>query len=137
VSELVNPNEASTIAGRIEGFRIEQERPAGDGVVLFVLHGEVDLHVAPELRDRLTIAIDGGADYVVLDLSRVTFIDSMALGVLLAALKRLRPTGGELRLVVPDNDLRRIFEITLLDQAFTLNTTRQEALAAFTEPWGS
>ncbi len=74
---------------------------------------------------------------MVLDLSRVTFIDSMALGVLLAALKRLRPRGGELRLVVPDNDLRRIFEITLLDQAFTLNPTRQEALAAFTEPWGS
>ncbi len=137
MSDTVNPNETSTITGRTEGFRIEEERPAGNNVVLFALYGEVDLHVAPELRDSLALAIDGGADYVVLDLSRVTFIDSMALGVLLGALKRLRPRGGELRLVVPDNDLRRIFEITLLDQAFTLTRTRQEALAAFTEPWGS
>ena len=137
MTEIGNPNDVSVVAGRAEAFRIEEQRPAGDEVILFVLYGEVDLHVAPELRDRLTAAIDAGAEYVVLDLARVTFIDSMALGVLLAAMKRLRPGGGELRLVVPNTDLRRIFEITLLDQAFTLNTTRQEALAAFTEPWGS
>ena len=30
-----------------EAFRIEQERPAGSDIVVFVLHGEVDLHVVP------------------------------------------------------------------------------------------
>lgn len=125
------------VGARTEPFRIEEERPARNGVVLFVLHGEVDLHVAPELRERLTSAVEDGADYVVLDLSRVTFMDSMALGVLLGTLKRLRSRGGELRLVVPNTDLRRIFEITLLDQVFTLDATRHEALAAFMDPWGS
>jgi anti-sigma B factor antagonist len=136
VSETGIPDEPPTVLGRTEPFRVEEERPAGN-VVLFVLYGEVDLHVAPELRDRLTNAIEEGADYVVLDLSRVTFMDSMALGVLLGALKKLRPRGGELRLVVPSSDVRRIFEITLLDQVFTLNATRHEALAAFMDPWGS
>lgn len=131
------PDEAPTVLGRTEPFRIEEERPAGNEVVLFVLHGEVDLHVAPELRDRLTDAIEEGFEYVVLDLSRVTFMDSMALGVLLGALKRLRPRDGELRLVVPNSELRRIFEITLLDQVFTLNESRHEALAAFMDPWGT
>ena len=124
-------------AEHTEAFRIEEERPARAGVVLFVLVGEVDLHVAPELRSRLTAAIDEGADYLVLDLSRVTFMDSMALGILLGALKRLRPAGGELRLVAPGPDLRRIFEITLLDQVFTINATRHEALAEFLKPWGT
>ncbi len=123
--------------GQAVPFRIEEERPAKSGVFLFVLYGEVDLHVAPELRDRLTAAIEEDAEFVVLDLSRVTFMDSMALGVLLGALKRLRPRGGELRLIVPNSDLRRIFEITLLDQVFTLNATRNEALAAFMDPWAS
>jgi anti-sigma B factor antagonist len=136
VSESGVPDEQTTVLGRVEPFRIEEERPAGDDVVLFALYGEVDLHVAPELRDRLTNAIEEGTQYVVLDLSRVTFMDSMALGVLLGALKRLRPREGELRLVVPSSDLRRIFEITLLDQVFTLNATRHEALAAYIDPWG-
>jgi anti-sigma B factor antagonist len=129
------PDEPSAPAG-VEPFRIEEEHPGGNGTVLFVLHGEVDLHAAPELRERLTTAIGDGADYVVLDLAHVTFVDSMGLGVFLGALRQLRADGGELRLVVPRSDVRRIFEITLLDEVFTLTDTRREALAAFMDPWG-
>jgi anti-sigma B factor antagonist len=120
-----------------EAFRMEQERPAGSDVGLFVLHGEVDLHVAPEVRERLNDAIDQGATGLVIDLTRVTFLDSMALGVLLGTLKLLRARGGELRLVVPTPELRRIFELTLLDEVFTLARTRHEAFAALTGSWGS
>jgi anti-sigma B factor antagonist len=116
---------------------MDVERPVGTSVLLFVLRGEVDLHVAPELRDALANAIDQGADYIVLDLTRVGFMDSMGLGVVLGALKRLRPRGGQLRVIVPGtSDLRRIFEITMLDHVITLDESRQEALADFLEPWG-
>ena len=115
---------------------MEQERPAGSDAVLFVLHGEVDLHVAPEVRERLNDAIEAGARGLVVDLTRVTFLDSMALGVLLGALKLLRARGGELRLVVPTPELRRVFELTLLDEVFTLARTRHEAFATVTGSWG-
>jgi anti-sigma B factor antagonist len=137
VSEIDVANGSAMAADHAEVFRIEEERPARAGVVLFVLFGEVDLHVAPELRNRLTTAIEEGANYLVLDLSHVTFMDSMALGILLGALKRLRSVEGELRLVAPTSDLRRIFEITLLDQVFTINATRHEALAPLLKPWGA
>ena len=118
-----------------ETFRIEQERPAGSDIVVFVLHGEVDLHVAPDLRARLGAAIESGVSGVVIDLSHVTFLDSMALGVLLGALKQLRARGSELHLVVPTPELRRIFELTLLDEVFALTRTRQEAFAAIAGSW--
>ena len=63
------------------------------------------------------------------DLSGVTFVDSMALGVLLGSMKRLRVHGGKLLLVAPATDIRRIFEITLLDRVFALFPTREEALS--------
>ena len=116
---------------------MEQERPAGGDIVLFVLHGEVDLHVAPEVRERLSDAIDKGAASLVIDLTRVTFLDSMALGVLLGTLKQLRARGGELRLVVPTPELRRVFELTLLDEVFTLARTRHEAFATLPGSLGS
>lgn len=111
------------------GFRIEEDRPTPATVVLAV-YGEADLHSAPELRERLRAAIDGGATNVVLDLSATGFVDSTSLGVLLGGMKRLREQDGQIRLVVSREELRRIFEITLLDRIFPLYETRDEALAA-------
>ena len=111
------------------GFRIEEERPLPSTAVLAVF-GEADLHSAPELRERLRAAIDGGASTIVLDLSGTGFVDSTSLGVLLGGMKRIRERDGQIRLVVARPELRRIFEITLLDRIFPLHETRDQALAA-------
>ena len=95
---------------------------------LVELEGQVDLHTAPQLKEQLLAAIDEGAVNLVVDLSLTTFIDSMTLGVLLGAVKRLRPRGGRLRIVCTDPSIRKIFEITLLDRVFSLYSTRAEAL---------
>jgi anti-sigma B factor antagonist len=97
-------------------------------VAVLVVHGQADLHTAPELRTQLHDAIDDGAFHVIVDLTDATFVDSMTLGVLLGGVKRLRPQGGQLRVVVDQPGLRRIFEVTLLDRVFTLVGTREEAL---------
>lgn len=109
-------------------FRLDLKH-GPNGAVVFVVQGEADLHVAPELRDRLTRTIDEGARALVVDLSEVTFVDSMALGVLLGATKRMRAKGGHVRLVVARPEVRRIFEITLLDRVLAIDATREEALA--------
>jgi anti-sigma B factor antagonist len=110
-------------------FRIEEERPA-PGVTLLVVHGDADLHAAPELRDRLGAAVDAGDSGIVVDLTQTSFLDSTALGVLLGAVKRLRGGDGRIQLVVSRPELRRIFEITLLDRVMPLAETRADALAA-------
>jgi anti-sigma B factor antagonist len=110
-------------------FRIEEERPSPATAVL-VLHGEADLHSAPELRERLRATIDDGAANVVLDLSDSAFVDSTSLGVLLGGMKRLRERDGQIHILVPRPEVRRIFEITLLDRIFPLHETREQAMAA-------
>jgi anti-sigma B factor antagonist len=101
----------------------------GDPVVVIAVHGQADLHTAPELRNAITAALDGGATGLVVDLSEATFIDSMTLGVLLGAVKRLRPSGGKVGIVCTDPHIRRIFEITLLDRVFSLHTSLEAARA--------
>lgn len=110
-------------------FRITEHTPR-TGVRLLAVRGEADLHTAPELRERVGSAIDEGAQAIVLDLTETTFLDSMSLGVLLGAMKRMRAREGALRLVVSRPDVRRIFEITLLDRVFPLDETAAESLAA-------
>ena len=112
----------------VADFRIEEASPR-PSVRILEVHGDADLHSAPELRERIRGAIDEGANTVVVDLSTTTIIDSTSLGVLLGGMKRLREQNGQIRLVVPRPEVRRVFEITMLDRVFPLHDTQAEALA--------
>ncbi len=111
-------------------FALATEAGDSAAVAVIAVSGEVDLYTAPELKSELVRVIEGGATTVVVDLSETTFIDSTTLGVLISGLKRLRPAGGSLELVVADRNIRKIFEITGLDRVFSLHGHRQAALAA-------
>lgn len=84
------------------------------------LDGELDAFVAPDLRERLQQAIEDARDagLLIIDLSRVSFLDSTILGALVGALRRMREQGGEIRLVYPPHPVSRIFELTGLDAVF-------------------
>ncbi len=97
------------------------------GISLVDVAGDVDLHSAAELRETLSTLVDGETRQITLDLSHVTFLDSMGLGVILGTKKRLAATGRELELVVANPEIRRIFEITMLDRIFELHASRAEA----------
>lgn len=107
------------------------ETIGGDELIpIIAVHGQADLHTAPQLRAAIATVLDGGAAGLVIDLSEASFIDSMTLGVLLGAVKRLRPSGGRVSVVCTDSHIRRIFEITLLDRVFSIHGDRGAALAS-------
>jgi anti-sigma B factor antagonist len=102
--------------------------PTGQGDFLVALTGEVDLYTAPELKQELLRLVEAGAKRIIVDLTDTTFIDSTMLSVLLSTLKRLRPSGGQLGIVCSDRNIRKIFEITLLDRVFPIFESRDEAI---------
>ena len=103
-------------------------RSTGNATVVEV-GGEVELHSAEQLRDELIQACNVERPCIVVDLSRVSFIDSSGLGVLVGALKRVRERGA-LSLVCPQQRVRRVFEITGLTQVFSMYNELEEAVAA-------
>jgi anti-anti-sigma factor len=108
-------------------IRIERDRAHGADVV--VIGGDVDLHSAPELREQLErVSNEDSSSRIVVDLSEATFLDSMALGVLLAAKRSADGRGKRFVIVAATTEIRRIFEITMLDSVFELRPTREEAL---------
>lgn len=110
-------------------FSIREEEVDGTRFVVAV-SGEIDLFTAPELKAALADAIEAGRTRVVVDLSETTFLDSTALGVLIGTVKRLRARDGRLTLVNTDPNIARTFDITGLDQIFTICKTRDDAIAA-------
>jgi anti-sigma B factor antagonist len=90
--------------------------------------GEVDAFAAPDLVSAF-VEIQG-ATHVLVDLTRVSFMDSTALGAIVRNVRALSEDGAEVKVVLPSGTARRIFEITTLDRALPVAASRDEALVA-------
>jgi anti-sigma B factor antagonist len=106
------------------------EQPIDAERHVLAVRGEIDLFTAPELKQVLAESIEGGRIRIIVDLTDTTFLDSTALGVLIGAVKRLRSRDGALAIVNIDDNIAKTFEITGLDQIFTIVPTRDEAIDA-------
>lgn len=92
--------------------------------------GEVDIYTSPALRTALSDVTGDGCGMVIVDLAEVPFIDSSGLGVLVGALRRVRESDGELRIVSGHDTVVKILRITGLDKVFALYSTLDEAQGA-------
>jgi anti-sigma B factor antagonist len=90
-----------------------------EGEHVLVANGEIDLWTRSVFADHLATLIHDGTRRLLIDLSRVKFMDATALGMLLKVRRDLDGDGASLRLAVSAN-LRHIFEITGLDRRFDL-----------------
>jgi anti-sigma B factor antagonist len=72
---------------------------ATPGWYVITVGGECDMNAAPSLSVAVEAAFRHGASTIVVDLNEVTFIDSTAIGILLAARERLRRSGGTFEVV--------------------------------------
>jgi anti-sigma B factor antagonist len=92
---------------------------SGDRMVVTIT-GDLDVFTAPRLRDYVVDLIDEGHLRIYIDLRPCEFLDSSGLSALVSAHKRLHALGGELALVCPRGNLRRLIEIVSLDQVFDI-----------------
>ena len=106
-------------------------RQVDNGVTVVAPTGRLDVLGAPALKDAISEALKNGSPRVVLDLEGVSFVDSTGLGSVIAALKQIRGSQGDLRLAAPNQQVRVVLELTTLDRVFPYFATVEEALTGF------
>jgi len=99
-----------------------------DDVLIVTVNGQLVVTNRQEFKQAILDAVEEGVRVVVADFSTAGYIDSSGLGALVSLSRRLRETGGDLRLVGLNDDLRSLFELTRLDALFPLYATRADAL---------
>ena len=97
---------------------------------VFSPEGPIDLHVSPEMRAALRTMIDKKPKRLVVDLSRVPYVDSSGLAVLIGAMQSLELDGGLFMLAGAQETVRTILESARLDQYFLMFPNVDAALAA-------
>jgi anti-sigma B factor antagonist len=95
---------------------------------LVSVEGELDLTTAPRLKWMLLDSLQEGRTGLVVDLSRTTFMDSTALGVLVVVNRRLDPA-ARMAIACARPSVMKIFELSGMDGAFAISPTIEEALA--------
>ena len=100
-----------------------------DGTVHFVsLSGAATMFVAENMESRLLNLIGDSTPNMVIDLSDLTFITSIGIGVLIAADARSRSMRGAVRLVNPTGEVARILEMTNIDSLVEIHATIDDAV---------
>ena len=93
-----------------------------DGRLAVRVEGELELATASELESALLRAMESGAESILLDLERVSFIDSEGLRVLFWAARQSREDGDRLRIDVGSGHVRQMIELTRLEDSLPLTS---------------
>lgn len=106
------------------------------GVVIAAVTGEIDISTVPQLRERLFELADSGGTLIV-DLNRVTFIDSAGLGALVGTARRADAHGGSLHALCARPQTRKLLWMTGVNRRIPLTATVDGALMLMAASRGS
>jgi anti-sigma B factor antagonist len=101
-----------------------------DGHAVVALCGELDLFDTPGVASHLIVAVAAYGPSIIVDLAGLEFVDSCGLGVLVRVLRWTRECGGDLSLAAPQQQVRRVLEITGLIDVFSVYSSVDEAVRA-------
>lgn len=105
-----------------------RRQPLGGDICLVELRGELDVYTCRTARKEFRALLDSAHRRLLLDLGRLTFIDSAGLGMLVRLLRRVRDMGGDLVLVRATPSTRKLFRMTGLDALFVFAEDHEQAL---------
>jgi|SRR5829696_434935 len=99
-------------------FDLETETEGSSALIR--IRGDLDLQVVDQLTEALTRIESADPELLVVDLSRVTFIDSTGMGAVAAAHLRAVESGRRFAIIRPPAGVRQAFDRTRLDEVITI-----------------
>jgi anti-sigma B factor antagonist len=96
-------------------------------VTVITISGELTADQADAFRRSVSERFNAGARDVVLNVEHLALVDSAGLELLLWLLDEVADRNGQVRLVKPDDIVRKILELTRLDRRFSIHATLESA----------
>lgn len=97
-------------------------------VVIVELNGDLVAGTADELKNQVAKLTEKNFNYLVLEMSRLTFMDSSGLGACVAVHKLLQERKGMLVCAKPSDPIAKVFRITRADQKLTMAASKDDGV---------
>ena len=104
-----------------------------DGIPIIAASGRIDATTSKDLEIALNELINQNNNKIVIDLAGVEYISSVGLRVLLAALKKVKPSQGDVKLASLQPFVREVFEITGFSKLFSIHPNHVAAISKMKE----
>jgi anti-sigma B factor antagonist len=102
-----------------------------DGVVVVIIPvAELDAANTAEFKRDIARVLEAHSR-VILDLTRLRFIDSSGLGAIISCLRKLNEKQGDLKLCGMSRQVRTAFELVRMHRIIDIHGTREEAIHGF------
>jgi anti-anti-sigma factor len=120
---------------RVKELKIEHvTSPVGDQEVQVLrLEGYVDAHTFTEFEEELTKLVEAGHHNLLLDLEKLTYINSTGLGLLMATFRQVRQHNGDLVIAKMSDKITNIFNLLGFSRLISTYPTEEEALQKFAQ----
>ncbi|WP_461374128.1 STAS domain-containing protein [Candidatus Aquicultor sp.] len=103
-------------------------KKAVEGTPVIEVHGQIDLSNCYRLHEAINEEIERGNYFMVVNLHKISYIDSSCLGVLLGGLEKVKKKAGALA-VVGNPLVDRVLTLTGLTRIFPFHSTINDAIA--------
>jgi anti-sigma B factor antagonist len=110
---------------------MEIEVRKSDDIRILIFAGSLDTNTSRDAESKINDLIDNGAQKLLVNFEKLSFISSAGLRVLLATAKKLKGTGGELRICALNPTVEEVLDITGFGSVLIASKTEEEALALF------
>ena len=99
------------------------------GLSLIVrIDGEIDANTAKSLRCEIDIEYDEvGARDIVFDFSKVSFMDSSGIGMIIGRYKKVQAVSGKIKMFAVDSNIKKIIDLSGLGQLVKIYRSEKEA----------
>ena len=105
-------------------------QPVNGVAVATILVEDLDASNASDFKRDIAPTLDA-YPRLVLDLSRLRFVDSSGLGAFISCLRKLNASGGDLKLCRLSPPVRAVLELVRMHRVFDIFDTPEEAARAF------
>ena len=103
-----------------------------NGVIVLDLKGKITIGEGDrQLREKITSLLEQGKKKIILNMARVSYLDSSGTGEVVSLLMKVKKAGGELKLLSLSQKIKDIFQIAQLLSIFDYYTNEDEAVKAF------
>ena len=113
--------------GKSESKKCDFEVKNSDGIMTVILDGEIDHHSAVRVRSNIDAKIyELRPRALVLDLSRVNFMDSSGLGLIMGRYALIQKLSGEFSISEPSERVLRVFELSGLGRIIKIEKSNKK-----------
>jgi anti-anti-sigma factor len=99
-----------------------------EDVAVISIEGEVDGENFADITDAFTVAFLKRMSKIVVDMSKVSYINSQAISGFLSLNSKVADVAGKLTLVGLGGQVAKIFDMLRLGEVFSISASRDEAL---------